>query len=231
MRLILIIFAVVGLAAVGLAVAAVTGVVKIPGLDFGKPRPVVVVGPGNDPAPPADPVPEESLPEPEPEPILSERTIQLLPEQATLHGGRLRVEGERQAPVNWNGDQPRDSKGRLVARGPTPKPPALIGFYEPKDRAEWNVMVSEAGRYSISITLTTGVSDKTTSYTPGEVVVAIGGKSFKTPAVRTASAFRVLDLGEVELAAGEHGLAVAPEVKQKSSTLLQIRSIRLYPMD
>lgn len=228
------IFAVVGVLVIGFAVAVASGLVDLGGLDPFKnanasTQPATRPAEGDASAEQATDS-EASLAALK-NPGYEARVVYLSAADAKLNGSRIRFERTGSGYFNPRGGSAVDPKNRL--------PNGLIrGWTGPEDSVEWTFNCPQAGRYVVTFDCIAGGYGGSRGHgvAGGKFEITSGDqKLVKEVAADVrgrhgySSSYHLIDVGEINLSAGQITLKVQPA--EKDSGLLAIRSVRLYPAE
>lgn len=103
-----------------------------------------------------------------------------------------------------------------------------FGWFTSEDRVEWNVIVDESGKYDVF--LEWSVSDKEAGK---PFVFLAGDKKLKKKVGKTGSweTFKTKKIGRIRLPAGQQKMVFKPNSKFEEGALLDLREVRLVPVN
>jgi hypothetical protein len=224
----LVILAVLGTAVIAFAVAAAAGWVRLSHVD---PFTRIQVAPATQPS--ADvmtaeaAIPTAAVEQPAtvpaadvpPEPAFTDRTIVLRPADARLVG---------------RGTQVTTFETRAHGRnGNTLTHAVITGWAREGGAAEWTVRVPQAGRYTVTLDYAAGERGRD-GRAAGSFVLTAGDAKLagEFGTTRSARAFELVDVGTLDLPAGEVRVTFTPDPPGRGrESPLNLRGVRLFPTD
>jgi hypothetical protein len=241
LKAILIIFALIGLAAISLVIFIGSGLLHLSSLDRLAVAPAgpAATQPTTDPDDIDDPATTEPDSPDTTQPGVVDRSVFLSASDAKLTGPRIALFARDNIVLKTGDGQPPTLEPELPMFGRgfregrhrrTPPPPFLSRWASPEDVAEWTFDSPAEGKYIVSFVYS-GPPSRQAGKTGGPFVVSIGTQQIIASPKPTTSAysFEMADMGELRLPKGPVHLTIRPQGKVSYDTSIRLRSVRLFP--
>ncbi len=243
MRIVLLIFAFIGLAALALVIFIGSGLLRLSSLDRLAAGPMVgapTSQPTTDPDDPDDAATTDPAPEDTTEPTVVDRSVFLSATDGVLTGPKIALmardniilkTGDGQPPP-VQPELPQYGRGFRDGRHHRPPPtPYLSRWATPADCAQWVFESPAEGNYTVSLVYSGPPNHA--GKLGGPFIVSIGSEEIvvSPKPTATATSFELADVGQLHLPKGQVHLTLRPQEKVTYDTSIRLRSVRLFPVE